>query len=116
MRVGPPSEFHPALRGNLMSSTRIVSLPALILFLIAMPASLAAQDSATGSIRGTVSDSTSSRIALASIAIVNIATGTREVVYEFGELDELALAYAITIHKSQGSEFPAVVIPLAMQH
>jgi exodeoxyribonuclease V alpha subunit len=40
----------------------------------------------------------------------------REVVYEFGELDELALAYAITIHKSQGSEFPAVVIPLAMQH
>jgi exodeoxyribonuclease V alpha subunit len=40
----------------------------------------------------------------------------REVVYEFGELDELALAYAITIHKSQGSEFPAVVIPLATQH
>jgi exodeoxyribonuclease V alpha subunit len=37
-------------------------------------------------------------------------------VYEFGELDELALAYAITIHKSQGSEFPAVVIPLATQH
>jgi hypothetical protein len=31
-------------------------------------------------------------------------------------LDELALAYAITIHKSQGSEFPAVVIPLAKQH
>ena len=40
----------------------------------------------------------------------------REVAYEFGELDELALAYAITIHKSQGSEFPAVVMPLAMQH
>jgi exodeoxyribonuclease V alpha subunit len=40
----------------------------------------------------------------------------REVTYEFGELDELALAYAITIHKSQGSEFPAVVMPLAMQH
>jgi exodeoxyribonuclease V alpha subunit len=40
----------------------------------------------------------------------------RQVVYEFGELDELALAYAITIHKSQGSEFPAVVIPLATQH
>lgn len=35
--------------------------------------------------------------------------------YDYGELDELALAYAITIHKSQGSEFPAVVIPLAMQ-
>lgn len=40
----------------------------------------------------------------------------RKVRYEFGELDELALAYAITIHKSQGSEFPAVVIPLATQH
>jgi exodeoxyribonuclease V alpha subunit len=39
----------------------------------------------------------------------------REVVYDFGELDEVALAYAITIHKSQGSEFPAVLIPLAMQ-
>ena len=40
----------------------------------------------------------------------------REVVYDFGELDELALAYAITVHKSQGSEFPAIVIPLATQH
>jgi exodeoxyribonuclease V alpha subunit len=40
----------------------------------------------------------------------------REVKYEFGELDELALAYAITVHKSQGSEFPCVVIPLATQH
>lgn len=40
----------------------------------------------------------------------------REVVYDFGELDELALAYAITVHKAQGSEFPAIVIPLATQH
>ena len=40
----------------------------------------------------------------------------RLVKYDFGELDEVALAYAITIHKSQGSEFPAVVIPLATQH
>jgi len=39
----------------------------------------------------------------------------REIAYDYGELDEIALAYAITIHKSQGSEFPAVVIPLAMQ-
>jgi exodeoxyribonuclease V alpha subunit len=39
----------------------------------------------------------------------------REVEYDFGELDEVSLAYAITIHKSQGSEFPVVVIPLAMQ-
>jgi exodeoxyribonuclease V alpha subunit len=40
----------------------------------------------------------------------------RDVVYDFGELDELALAYALTIHKSQGSEYPAVVIPLHTQH
>jgi exodeoxyribonuclease V alpha subunit len=39
----------------------------------------------------------------------------REVVYDFGELDEIALAYAITIHKSQGLQFPSFVIPLAMQ-
>ncbi len=37
-------------------------------------------------------------------------------VYDFGELDEITLAYAITIHKSQGSEYPAVVIPLHTQH
>jgi exodeoxyribonuclease V alpha subunit len=36
--------------------------------------------------------------------------------YEFGELDEVALAYATTVHKAQGSEYPAVVIPLATQH
>jgi exodeoxyribonuclease V alpha subunit len=40
----------------------------------------------------------------------------REVTYGFGELDELVLAYATTIHKSQGSEYPAVVIPLTTQH
>ena len=40
----------------------------------------------------------------------------REVIYGFTELDELVLAYATTIHKSQGSEYPAVVIPLTMQH
>jgi exodeoxyribonuclease V alpha subunit len=40
----------------------------------------------------------------------------REVSYGFGELDELVLAYATTIHKSQGSEYPAVVIPLMTQH
>ena len=36
----------------------------------------------------------------------------RMVEYPFGAIDELELAYAITIHKSQGSEYPAVVIPL----
>jgi exodeoxyribonuclease V alpha subunit len=35
-----------------------------------------------------------------------------EIPYDFDELDELAHAYAITIHRSQGSEYPAVVIPL----
>jgi exodeoxyribonuclease V alpha subunit len=40
----------------------------------------------------------------------------RLVTYDYGELDEVSLAYAITIHKAQGSEFPAVVIPVAMQH
>ena len=40
----------------------------------------------------------------------------RDVVYGFGELDELVLAYATTIHKSQGSEYPAAVIPLTTQH
>ena len=40
----------------------------------------------------------------------------RPVPYEFSELDELSLAYAITVHKSQGSEFPAVVMPLTTQH
>ena len=40
----------------------------------------------------------------------------RPVVYGFGELDELVLAYATTIHKAQGSEYPAVVIPLTTQH
>ena len=40
----------------------------------------------------------------------------RDVIYGFGELDELVLAYATTIHKSQGSEYPAVVIPLSIQH
>ncbi|MET3415193.1 ATP-dependent exoDNAse (exonuclease V) alpha subunit [Methylobacterium sp. 1030] len=37
-------------------------------------------------------------------------------IYPYGELDTLVPAYATTIHKSQGSEYPALVIPLAMQH
>jgi exodeoxyribonuclease V alpha subunit len=40
----------------------------------------------------------------------------RAVRYEFSELDKLTLAYATTIHKSQGSEYPAVVVTLGMQH
>lgn len=45
---------------------------------------------------------------------VVVSFDDRLVEYEPGELDELQLAYAITIHKSQGSEFPCVIIPLAM--
>ncbi|MCE9565877.1 MAG: AAA family ATPase [Planctomycetes bacterium] len=40
----------------------------------------------------------------------------RDVVYDFNELDELLPSYAITIHKSQGSEYPVVVVPIHTQH
>ena len=40
----------------------------------------------------------------------------RQVEYDFEDLDELALAYVLSIHKSQGSEFPCVVIPIHTQH
>ncbi|KJW02139.1 hypothetical protein REIP_0142 [Rickettsia endosymbiont of Ixodes pacificus] len=39
----------------------------------------------------------------------------RDVVYDYSDLDQITLAYATTIHKSQGSEYPAVIIPLTMQ-
>ena len=47
---------------------------------------------------------------------LQVAYDGRVVDYEWSELDELVLAYAISIHKSQGSEYPAVVIPLLSQH
>ena len=40
----------------------------------------------------------------------------RDIVYDVNELDEIVLSYAMTIHKSQGSEYPAVIIPLMTQH
>jgi exodeoxyribonuclease V alpha subunit len=40
----------------------------------------------------------------------------REVSYDFGELDELAHAFAVSVHKAQGSEYPAVVFPVLTQH
>jgi exodeoxyribonuclease V alpha subunit len=40
----------------------------------------------------------------------------RRVSYEFSELDEIALAYAISVHKSQGSEYPVVIMPVLTQH
>ncbi len=45
-----------------------------------------------------------------------VAFDGRVVSYPFGELDELVLCYATTIHKSQGSEYPVVVIPISTQH
>jgi exodeoxyribonuclease V alpha subunit len=47
---------------------------------------------------------------------MTIAFDGRPVIYAFGELDQIVLAYATTIHKSQGSEYPAVVIPVTTQH
>jgi exodeoxyribonuclease V alpha subunit len=47
---------------------------------------------------------------------VMISFDGRTVTYGFGELDEVMLCYATTIHKSQGSEYPAVVIPIMTQH
>jgi exodeoxyribonuclease V alpha subunit len=40
----------------------------------------------------------------------------RDIAYDISELDEIVLSYAMTIHKSQGSEYPAVIIPLMTQH
>jgi exodeoxyribonuclease V alpha subunit len=41
---------------------------------------------------------------------------THQVSYDFSEADELVLAYAVSVHKSQGSEFPAIVMPVLTQH
>jgi exodeoxyribonuclease V alpha subunit len=47
---------------------------------------------------------------------VTVLIDGRPVVYDFLELDELTHAYAVSVHKSQGSEFPAVVIPILTSH
>lgn len=47
---------------------------------------------------------------------VTVRYEDRWVDYEFSDLDEIALAYAVSVHKSQGSEFPAVVLPVVTQH
>lgn len=47
---------------------------------------------------------------------VHILFEKRLVTYDFSELDEIVLAYAISVHKAQGSEYPAVVIPVVTQH
>jgi exodeoxyribonuclease V alpha subunit len=48
--------------------------------------------------------------------VVRVEYDGRPVEYDLGDLDEISLAYAVTVHKSQGSEYPAVVIPIATQH
>jgi exodeoxyribonuclease V alpha subunit len=48
--------------------------------------------------------------------LVTVDFDGEAVEYEFAELDELVHAYAISIHKSQGSEFPVVVVPMLTQH
>ena len=48
--------------------------------------------------------------------VITLNFDGREVAYDLGELDEVALAYTATVHKSQGSEYPAIVIPMATQH
>ena len=47
---------------------------------------------------------------------LTVSFDNRSVVYDSSELDELVLAYAATIHKSQGSEYPVVVMPILMTH
>jgi len=47
---------------------------------------------------------------------VTVTFDGRDVAYEFSDLDEIVLAYAVSVHKSQGSEYPAVVIPILIQH
>jgi len=48
--------------------------------------------------------------------ILRLEFDGRAVEYGFDELDEIGLAYAISVHKSQGSEYPAVVMPVVSQH
>ncbi len=47
---------------------------------------------------------------------VTVSFDGRKVSYNFSELDEITLAYAVSVHKSQGSEYPAVIIPVVTQH
>jgi exodeoxyribonuclease V alpha subunit len=47
---------------------------------------------------------------------VTISFDRRDLVYDFSELDEIMLAYAVSVHKSQGSEYPVIILPILTQH
>ncbi|MGM3309690.1 SF1B family DNA helicase RecD2 [Anabaena sp. WFMT] len=47
---------------------------------------------------------------------INVQYGERSVVYDYADLNEITLAWSVSIHKSQGSEYPVVILPLYMQH
>ena len=48
--------------------------------------------------------------------VVTITFDGRHVEYDYPDLDEIVLAYAVSVHKSQGSEYPAIIIPILIQH
>jgi exodeoxyribonuclease V alpha subunit len=45
-----------------------------------------------------------------------ICAAAREVTYDYADLNEITLAFATTIHKAQGSEYPVVILPVFMEH
>lgn len=47
---------------------------------------------------------------------VSAQFGDREVTYDYGDLNEITLAFATTIHKAQGSKYPVVILLVFMQH
>ena len=47
---------------------------------------------------------------------VIISFDERKIIFDFSDMDEIILSYAISVHKSQGSEFPAIIIPVLTQH